>query len=101
MPFANRYMFSGRRNLVDEVARLRVGRQRNRRFDLGVFWKAFRIRQVKRAPALVKTEISVPGAVNELGHAVGVANKKVRSIYQQPVAIGGFDLETPDHRTRE
>src|SRR5262245_37501895 len=100
MMLADRDRVRGRRDAATQRARLLTG-ERDDRLDLGILRETFSAWQMERAARFVEAVIALAAPSQPLGRAMRVAQEEGRRVDQNAVTLGRFDLEPPDHRTRE
>ena len=94
---ADRNVAARRCDLIDKVIRFAGGRKRDGRLDLGVFRKAFCVRQIQGTAALVKAVVALSCLIDPVADAVRVADQEVGRVHQNAVALGGLHLKAPDN----
>src|SRR6185503_6726113 len=97
MTFANGDRFGHGYNFSYKLAH-RLTRECQRRFDFGVLWKIFGVREIKRAARGFKTIRPLLSSLERVRNLMNVTQVKVCSIHQNASAFFGNDIESPQGR---
>src|SRR5205085_3021280 len=92
--------FRHRHDLPD-VLSCRFTGKRQRRFDFGVLWKVFRVREIKRTAAWIEPVRALLFSLERVGDLMNVAKVEVRRVNQDAIPFFGRDLESPQRRFSE